>query len=79
MVDKFTLEEARKVWSNAYWSEGLEGEEIKIMECCEDEIELIRVHIDFFDGDWSRLVNPNIDDIIINKTDFNKMKELFGD
>ena len=78
MINKFTLEEARKVWKIAYWTEGLEGEEIKIMECYENEIEMLRIHKDFFDGDWNSLVNPQIDDIIIDKNDFNKMKELFG-
>lgn len=78
MVDKFTPEEAKKVWSIAYWTDGLKGEEIKVIENYDlDEIEMLRVHKDFFDGDWKNLVDPHIDDIIINKTDFEKIKKLF--
>ena len=62
----FTPEEARKYWQIAYWTKGFNGEEIKIMEYCEEtnEIEVLRIHKDYFDGDWNNLTNPGIDDIM---------------
>ena len=74
---KFTPEEAKKYWDNVYWTLGLEDEEITIIsECGQGEVEVLKVHIDFFEGDWQFLSNPRISDVIISKKDFEIIKKL---
>ena len=73
----FTPEEAKKYWKYAYWTPELEDEEITIIsECGQGEVEVLKVHIDFFEGNWQFLSNPRISNVIISKTDFEILKRL---